>query len=273
MNKTANTPLIILFTLLAASACGDDPGGDESGLVTATLSETGSTTTGDATEGGDGDCTPGTPYCECFDGMCFEGLICNEDDHCIPDAPPPEDTTGGDDDGEDCTPGTLYCECGELSECDEGLAYDWSTGDCICIEAPAQDECINQYDCPWGEVCYSGDLTWCGSLELTDWKVTISGYDIACYDGVGTCEFLFYKERWDWDLEQWASQDFTDIQNPSPFDWLRVDAWEDDAFDNDYLNSFQVQIVDGVEAWKNDTFYTSYGDYGSDTMQLSFMPM
>lgn len=184
------------------------------------------------------------------------------------------DSTGGEDDGNACTPGTLYCECdGALGECDEGLVGDYATGECVCIEEPEQDECIYQADCPWGEVCYTGDLNWCGSLELTDWQVSITAYDIDCYDGVGTCEYLFYKERWDWDLEYWTSQDFTNIQNPATYDWLRVDAWEDDAFSNDYLNSFQVQMSSGVEAWKNGEAYVSFGDIGSDTMDLSFEPM
>jgi len=272
-----------LTILLILAACGDSSSSDESGLVTATLTETGAETSGEtltetsaetSDDSGDGDCTPGTPYCECFEGMCFEGLICNDDNHCIPDAPPPMDSTGGEDDGNACTPGTLYCECdGALGECDEGLVGDYATGECVCIEEPEQDECIYQADCPWGEVCYTGDLNWCGSLELTDWQVSITAYDIDCYDGVGTCEYLFYKERWDWDLEYWTSQDFTNIQNPATYDWLRVDAWEDDAFSNDYLNSFQVQMSSGVEAWKNGEAYVSFGDIGSDTMDLSFEPM
>ena len=260
----------LLSILLALSACGEDSSSDDTGLLTTTL-ETSSETSGGSD---DGDCTPGTPYCECFDDMCFEGLVCNEDDHCIPDAPPPMDATGGEDGADgDCTPGSLYCECGPLSECDAGLAYDWSTGDCICIVAPEQDECDYQYDCPYGEVCLAGDLTWCGSLELIDWQVSIEGWDISCSDGVGVCEYLFYKQRWNWDTEQWETTDFTNIQNPPSGDWLRVDAWEDDLFSNDYLNSFQMQVVDGVEAWKYGEAAVSYGDYGSDTMNLLFQPL
>ena len=148
-----------------------------------------------------------------------------------------------------------------------------SDGVCACIEEGQTDEC-QMGDCPWGEICYEGEPTWCGSPELIDWSVEITGYDIDCTDGVGGCEFLLYKERWDWDQEQWVLQDFTSVQKPPINDWLRVDVWEDDPFSNDYLNSFQVQIVNGVEAWKSGTpFHTSVGVDGTDSMQFSFAPL
>jgi hypothetical protein len=259
-----------LTLLLAVAACGEDVSSDDTETSTTTLGDTGGTET--SGESGDGECTPGTPYCECFESMCFDGLVCNDDNHCIPDDTPPMDATGGDDD--ECTPGTFECECGPLSECDDGLAYDWSTGECICIEAPAEDECVNHYDCPSGEICYSGEeYDWCGSLELTDWQVTIEGYDIGCVDAVGTCEYHFDERRWEFDLEEWADFDFSDIQNPYTYGWLMVRVLEDDILWDDYLNSFQVQIIDGVEAWKDGTAYVSQGTDGSDSMNLLFQPL
>ncbi len=53
-------------------------------------------------------------------------------------------------------------------------------------------------------------------------------------------------------------------------DYLRVSVWEDDAFSDDFINSFEVLVVDGIEAWKDGVAYTAVGDDGTDSMEFTF---
>lgn len=209
------TPCLLLTAALA-TACGDASDNTETTTLPTTAGETASE------DAGDDACQAGTAACECFDGMCFDGLECWEN-ICVPGSPP---TSGG----------------------EEGTGDGDGDGD-------GDVECQAQTDCPGSNICLDGDPNYCGGPHWVTWSIDIDDYSFSCVDGAGACEYIWYFYRWNSIDEAWESVSFDNLENLYATTYLSVVVYEDDLFDDDFQGEFQFQAADGIEAWKtNDSF-------------------
>ena len=97
----------------------------------------------------------------------------------------------------------------------------------------------------------------------------MTDHTISCYDGVGGCELLFYKQKWNWDAQTWDSADFSALEGLLGGDYLAVEVWEDDAFSDDFINAFQIPVSDAIEAWKRGEPFVTVGEDGTDSMEFT----
>lgn len=213
MRRWATVTLNVLCLALGTGCDSNStPGTDTGGASTTSASTT--------SDGGTDPCPHGTPYCLCFEGMCFEGLTCNADDRCVPAAGPPIEG-GGD-------TGTGGAEGGS--------------------ETGVQAECTQHDDCPVGYLCDLAECEW-----GFDRRYSISIVDrlIECDDGAGACELLFYWSMWDWKSESWESVDRRDFVPVGRSATLLLSVWESDLFQDDYITSFTIGVAQAVESMKD----------------------
>ena len=113
------------------------------------------------------ECVPGSLNCDCYEGVCFTGLLCM-DGVCKPDDPMMGCQSVADCDGSPCTQGDALCEgvCqpGVDVQCPLGATCEASSGSCqcspgskLCGNACIPDtQCCTDSDCGAGSSCSEG---------------------------------------------------------------------------------------------------------------------
>lgn len=176
------------------------------------------------------DCLLGLPYCLCFEGMCFGDLICNEDDRCVPGFIPPDETGDGDGDG------------------------DTGAGD-------GDSSCIDHADCDVGDLCEgTGE---CASAFGRSYSLSRTDEHILCADGLGSCELLYYY--YGWDGASWEKIDRLNFEAPDPSVWIGLHVWENDLFNDDFIETFHFSMLPAIEAWKRGESLRVHGGEAQDS--------
>jgi hypothetical protein len=121
------------------------------------------------------ECVPGSLNCDCYEGVCFSGLVCMEG-VCKPEDPMMGCESVSDCDGNLCTQGDALCEgaClpGVEVQCPLGATCDPGSGSCqcspgskLCENACIPDtQCCGNTDCGAGSSCQMGFCTCDGGL-------------------------------------------------------------------------------------------------------------
>lgn len=209
------TLVSILGLLLPITACSDDGSGGEdsnSSLSGASVSASGGTSAGTADATSDGsDCTPGYESCECVGGeVCLAGLTC------------------------------VSKVCVNLGELTSGGGAGDSTGKEPDDTPPPTGDCNESDDCLDNEVCVDG---YCGDTDYYYFDVRVTHFaPNDCSDGWGAGEvyFAYFSDAdtlqavspWSYCPASWADLEVPHYDSLQSF---RLDFWEDDAFDDDYM--------------------------------------
>lgn len=197
---------VLALSLFASTGCFDDPAAND------TNNDDGSGSEGEACPDGSAgcacygnstcdsgleciagtcklpECVPGSLNCDCYEGVCFTGLLCM-DGVCKPDDPMMGCESVADCDGNPCTQGDALCEgaCqpGVEVQCPLGATCESGSGSCqcspgskLCGNACIPDtQCCMDSDCGAGSACIDGFCSCEGG-------VTCSG---ECIVGASCC--------------------------------------------------------------------------------------